>query len=82
MDVRVVIHDVVNEVAADEAAAARDDNVLERKGLLCHIHAPQLLVPARNVGDPTGDDLLEVLFVDKLPATLKPLRAGARVDAN
>ena len=28
VDVRVVVHDVVHEVAADEAAAARDDDVL------------------------------------------------------
>ena len=28
MDARVVVHDVVHEVAADEAAAARDDDVL------------------------------------------------------
>ena len=28
VDVRVVVHDVVHEVAADEAAAARDEDVL------------------------------------------------------
>ena len=28
VDARVVVHDVVHEVAADEAAAARDDDVL------------------------------------------------------
>ena len=31
VDVRVVVHDVVHEVAADEAAAARDDNVPEKQ---------------------------------------------------
>ena len=33
MHVRVVVHDVVHEVAADEAAAARDDDVLRFKDL-------------------------------------------------
>ncbi len=33
MDARVVVHDVVDEVAADEAAAARDDDVLGFKNL-------------------------------------------------
>ena len=31
MYVRVVVHDVVHEVAADEAAAARDDDILEKQ---------------------------------------------------
>ena len=31
VDVRVVVHDVVHEVAADEAAAARDDDVLNHR---------------------------------------------------
>ena len=31
MDARVVVHDVVHKVAADEAAAARDDDVLEKQ---------------------------------------------------
>lgn len=31
MDARVVIDHVVHEVAADEAAAARDDDVLEKQ---------------------------------------------------
>ena len=31
VDVGVVVHDVVHEVAADEAAAARDDDVLEKQ---------------------------------------------------
>ena len=33
VDPRVVVHDVVHEVAADEAAAARDDDVLGFKDL-------------------------------------------------
>ena len=33
VDARVVVHDVVHEVAADEAAAARDDDVLRFKNL-------------------------------------------------
>ena len=33
VDARVVVHDVVDEVAADEAAAARDDDVLGFKNL-------------------------------------------------
>ena len=33
MDARVVVHDVVHEVAADEAAAARDDDVVGFKNL-------------------------------------------------
>ena len=28
VDARVVVHDIVDKVAADEAAAARDDDVL------------------------------------------------------
>ena len=35
VDVRVVVHDIVNEIAADEAAASSDDNVLRFK-LLRH----------------------------------------------
>lgn len=37
VDVRVVVDHVVHEVAADEAAAARDDDVLGGEGLLCHV---------------------------------------------
>ena len=37
VDARVVVHHVVHEVATDEAAAARDDDVLGREGLLCHM---------------------------------------------
>ena len=35
VDVRVVVHDIVHEIAADEAAASSDDNVLRFK-LLRH----------------------------------------------
>ena len=38
VDPGVVVHDVVHEVAADEAAAARDDDVLRGEGLLCHMN--------------------------------------------
>ena len=34
----VVLHHVVHEVAADEAAAAGDDDVLGGESLLCHVH--------------------------------------------
>ena len=46
VDARVVVHDVVHEVAADEAAAARDDDVPKRIG---HPLAPFLLraIPAK-----------------------------------
>ena len=37
VDIWVVVHDVVHEVAADEAAAARDDDVPRGEGLLCHV---------------------------------------------
>ena len=37
VDARVVVHDVVDEVAADEAAAARDDDVLRFEELFGHI---------------------------------------------
>ena len=33
VDARVVVHDIVDEIAADEAAAARDDDVLRFKNL-------------------------------------------------
>ena len=38
VDARVVVHGVVDEVAADEAAAARDDDVLGGEGPLCHMN--------------------------------------------
>ena len=37
VDARVVVHHVVHEVAADEAATARDDDVLGGERLLCHV---------------------------------------------
>ena len=37
VDARVVVHDVVHEVAADEAAAARDDDVLGLEELFRHV---------------------------------------------
>ena len=37
VDARVVVHDVVHEVAADEAAAARDDDVLRLEELFRHV---------------------------------------------
>ena len=43
VDVRVVVHDVVHEVAADEAAAARDDDVPGGEGL--RHHAPNKNYP-------------------------------------
>ena len=37
VDLRVVVHDVVHEVAADEAAAARDDDVPGLEELFRHV---------------------------------------------
>lgn len=48
VDARVVVHDVVHEVAADEAAAARYDDVLGGEGLLCHMYVSS--VPSTRVG--------------------------------
>ena len=44
----VVVHDVVHEVAADEAAAARDDDVPGGEGLLCHMYVSS--VPSTRAG--------------------------------
>ena len=44
----VVVHDVVDEVAADEAAAARDDDILGGEGLLCHVRISS--VPSTRAG--------------------------------
>ena len=44
----VVVHHVVDEVAADEAAAARDDDVLRGEGLLCHMNVSS--VPSTRAG--------------------------------
>lgn len=38
MNARMVAHDIVHEVAADEAAAARDDDVLRGEGPLGHMN--------------------------------------------
>lgn len=70
VDVRVVVDHVVHEVAADEAAAARDDDVLGGEGLLCHVRISLFLVLARAVDDLAGGDLLEVLPVDRLAVGL------------
>ena len=70
VDVRVVVHHVAHEVAADEAAAARDDDVLGGEGLLCHVRISLFLVLARAVDDLAGGDLLQVLAVDRLAVGL------------
>ena len=44
VDARVVVHDIVHEVAADEAAAARDDDVLNHG--ICIIQHVSLFEPA------------------------------------
>ena len=38
VDARVIVHDIVHEVAADEAAAARDDDIFRGEGLLRHMN--------------------------------------------
>lgn len=48
MYARVVVDHVVHEVAADEAAAARDDDVLRGEGLLCHVRISS--VPSTRAG--------------------------------
>ena len=63
VDARVVVHDVVHEVAADEAAVARDDDIFRGEGLR---HEGYLLVLARAVDDLACGDLLEVPAVDRL----------------
>ena len=73
VDARVVVHDIVYEVAADEAAAARDDDVLGGEGLLCHVRISLFLVLARAVDDLAGGDLLEVPAVDRLAVGLRGL---------
>ena len=67
---RVVLHHVVHEVAADEAAAARDDDVLGFKDLR---HEGYLLVLARAVDDLAVSDLLQVLPVDRLAVGFRGL---------
>ena len=68
--VGVVVDHVVHEVAADEAAAARDDDVL---GFENFRHEGYLLVLARAVDDLAGGDLLQVLAVDRLAVGLRGL---------
>lgn len=70
MHPRVVLHHVVHEVAADEAAAARDDDVLGFKDLR---HEGYLLVLARAVDDLAVSDLLQVLPVDRLAVGFRGL---------
>ena len=48
VDVRVVVDHVMDEVAADEAAAARDDDVPGGEGLLCHVRISS--VPSTRAG--------------------------------
>ena len=66
----VVVDHVVDEVAADEAAAARYDDV---PGLEKLRHEGFLLVLARAVDDLAGGDFLEVLAVDRLAISLSSL---------
>ena len=70
MHLGVVVDHVVDEVAADEAAAARDDDV---PGLEKLRHEGFLLVLARAVDDLAGGDFLEVLAVDRLAISLSSL---------
>ena len=73
--VGVVVHDVVHEVAPDEAAAARDDDVPGLEELFRHISISHWigLVLARAVDDLAGGDLLEVPAVDRLAVGLRGL---------
>ena len=66
----MAVDHVVHKVAADEAAAARDDDVLGGEGLLCHVRISLFLVLARAVDDLAGGDLLQVLPVDRLAVGL------------
>ena len=68
----VVLHHVVHEVAADEAAAARDDDVPGLEELFRHIPISHWigLVLARAVDDLAGGDLPQVLSVYRLAVGL------------
>ena len=68
----VVLHHVVHEVAADEAAAARDDDVPGLEELFRHVSISHRvgLVLARAVDDLAGGDLLQVPPVDRLAVGL------------
>lgn len=70
--VGVVVHDVVHEVAADEAAAARDDDVPGLEELFRHVSISHWigLILARTVDDLAGGDLLQVPPVDRLAVGL------------
>ncbi len=72
VDARVVIDHVVHEVAADEAAAARDDDVPGLEELFRHVSISHRvgLAFARAVDDLAGGDLLEVPPVDRLAVGL------------
>ena len=72
VDARVVVDHIVHEVAADEAAAARDDDVPGLEELFRHVSISHWvgLVLARAVDDLAGGDLLEVLPVDRLAVGL------------
>ena len=77
----VVVDHVVHEVAADEAAAARDDDVPGLEELFRHICISHWigLVLARAVDDLAGGDLLQVPAVDRLAVGLRgPLQLGGR----
>ena len=72
VDIRMVIHDVVDEVAADEATAARDDDVPGLEEIFRHVSISHWigLVLTRAVDDLAGGDLLQVLPVDRLAVGL------------
>ena len=71
----VVVDHVVHEIAPDEAAAARDDDVLRFEELFRHVSISHWigLVLARAVDDLAGGDLLQVLPVDRLAVGLRGL---------
>ena len=77
----VVIDHVVHEVAADEAAAPRDDDVPGLEELFRHVSISHWigLVLARAVDDLAGGDLLQVPAVDRLAVGLsRLLQLGGR----
>ena len=81
VDARVVVDHVVHEVAADEAAAARDDDVLGLEEFFRHVSISHWigLVLARAVDDLAGGDLLQVPAVDRLAVGLRGfLQLGGR----
>lgn len=72
VDLGMIVHHVVHEVAADEAAAARDDDVPGLEEFFRHVSISHWigLVLARAVDDLAGGDLLEVPAVDRLAVGL------------